>query len=107
MAEKSTTEPPKKRRGPGRPFQKGSCPNPGGRPKAIAKVLEFARANGEQAVRVLVEVMNDKSEEGRTRATAANMLLDRAYGKPAQAITDGEGKPVRPGIIVLPMEVVE
>jgi hypothetical protein len=38
------------------------------------------------------------------RLKAATALLDRLYGKPAQAITGDEGKPLRIGVVVLPPE---
>lgn len=63
-------------------FKPGSCPNPGGRPKAERNVVEAARAAGERCVEVLTDLLEDPDK--RVRIEAAKALLDRAYGKPRQ-----------------------
>jgi uncharacterized protein DUF5681 len=65
-------------------FRKGQSGNPGGRPKADAQVKELARAHTTAAVGALVKALKAKSE--RTRVAAAEALLDRGWGKPAQEI---------------------
>lgn len=67
-----------KRAGAGRP--KGT-PN-----KATASIRDAARSYTEDALRTLVEVMNDKEQPGRARVGAANAILDRGYGKPKQEV---------------------
>jgi hypothetical protein len=47
---------------------------------------ELARARGAKALDVLEEVMEDPIAEDRDRVRAAEALLDRGYGKAAQAI---------------------
>lgn len=66
------------RPGSGRP--KGS-PN-----KATASIRDAAQAYTEDALRTLVEVMNDKEQPGPARVGAANAILDRGYGKPKQEV---------------------
>jgi len=68
-------------------FQKGQSGNPGGRPKEEKAVIELARQNSVTAIERLVHWA--KSDDPRASIPAANALLDRAFGKPAQAITGG------------------
>lgn len=76
-------------------FQPGQSGNPGGRPKESSRVKELARAHSEAAVATLAMVMNDENAKPGERVAAANALLDRGYGKPAQMIGgDPEGAPV-------------
>jgi len=69
------------------PFKPGQCGNPGGRPKADVRVKELARAHTEQAIQTLVDALSNE----RTSVAAAVALLDRGWGKPAQAITGEDG----------------
>lgn len=73
------------------PFQPGQSGNPSGRPKQDPAIKEAARAHAERALAVFVANMED--ENPAVRHKAAEAILDRAYGKPAQAIAgpDGEG----------------
>ncbi len=76
-------------------FQPGQSGNPGGRPKEDPRLREAARQHTEAALMVLVEALTD--EQTKNRITAANSILDRAYGKPAQAVQlggDPEGIPM-------------
>ena len=45
--------------GKGRPFQKGTSGNPGGRPKVLGDVQELARQQSPQAIDTLVAIMQD------------------------------------------------
>ena len=65
-------------------FQKGQSGNPGGRPKEAAEVKGLAREYGPEALRKLVDLM--RGEDARVAKAAADSLLDRAYGKPTQAV---------------------
>lgn len=76
----------------GKPFAKGSCPNPGGRPKLpedVKHVRELARQYTAQAVETLAEVM--VSGSGPARVSAANAILERGWGKPEQPVTGPDG----------------
>ena len=71
----------------GKPFQKGQSGNPGGRPKVVAEVKELARKHTGKAIETLVSIMANPKAAPAARVSAANALLDRGYGRPAQHIT--------------------
>jgi hypothetical protein len=73
-------------------FQKGQSGNPGGRPKLLAHVRDLAREHTEDAIRELATILTSGEHEA-SRVAAAKELLDRGWGKAAQALTgeDGEG----------------
>jgi hypothetical protein len=75
-----------RRRGTGRPFEKGKSGNPGGRPKELAHVKDLARTHTESAIKTLAEIMRSKKASPNARVSAADAILDRAWGRPAQAI---------------------
>lgn len=69
------------------PFQKGRSGNPGGRAKKtpdLIEVEELARKASPAAIKRLVEWM--ESDNARASVAACTAILDRAWGKPAQAI---------------------
>jgi hypothetical protein len=72
-------------------FQPGASGNPGGRPKADPKLRNAAREYTEMALSVLVEALQD--EDKRIAIKAAEVILDRGWGKAPQthAGEDGEG----------------
>ena len=57
-------------------------------------ISEAAREFTPLAIRVLAEVAQ-KSESDAARVSAANAILDRAYGKPAQAVGGDPDNPIR------------
>ena len=81
-------------------FQPGQSGNPGGRPKAAARVRDAAREHTETALAVLVKIATEGESE-TARVAAANAILDRGYGKPSQPVDgDGEGGAVPVGLTV-------
>jgi len=68
-------------------FLKGQSGNPGGRPKIIGEVQEVARRYTVEAIETLAAIMRDIKAPPAARATACNSILDRAYGKPPQALS--------------------
>lgn len=65
---------------------KGASGNPKGRPKIPREVLESARALSMEALETLADVMRDTKATASARVTAAQTILDRAWGKPTQPI---------------------
>lgn len=80
-----------KRKGNGQ-FGAGNNANPGGRPKIVREVQEFAMSFSFEAVERLVAIMRGRSTKEARQAAVA--LLDRACGKPAQPIGGVPGNPV-------------
>lgn len=69
----------------GKPFLPGNCANPGGRPKMPKDLKELAQASAPEALRIALDLMKTaKSEQVKLRA--AEIVMDRGYGKPAQSI---------------------
>ena len=54
--------------------------------KATAAVKEVAGEYGPEAISTLAEIMRSPEHPAAARVSAANGLLDRAYGKPTQAV---------------------
>lgn len=71
-------------------FQPGRSGNPGGRPKGSAEVRELAQRLTARSFEEL-ERMAFTSDDDRVRLDAIKIILDRGYGRPAQAITGSEG----------------
>jgi hypothetical protein len=77
-------------------FKPGQSGNPKGRKpvseapsvrrKILADVKQLAKEASEDAITTLVEIMKDKAAPPAARASAANSILDRGWGKPQQTI---------------------
>lgn len=68
----------------GRPFQKGQSGNPNGRPKRTAVIKEMALDASPDAFRRILELA--QSDDERVAFVACQEILNRAYGKPTQAL---------------------
>lgn len=67
-------------------FAPGSRANPGGRPKAVAEVRDLARQHTEAAVEGLLEIAQNPRMAALARVRAWEVILDRAWGRPAQSV---------------------
>jgi hypothetical protein len=65
---------------------KGQSGNPSGRRRIVGDVREAARKYTTEAIETLAKIMRDAKQPGAARAAAANALLDRGYGRPAQVV---------------------
>jgi hypothetical protein len=87
--EKKAPEITKKRGGP-RPNSGGKrsgAGRPSGVPnKVTASVREAASVFSDEAVQTLAEVMRDDKAPAVARIAASNAILDRAHGRPTQAV---------------------
>lgn len=67
------------------PFIKGQSGNPGGRPKAVREVEQLAREYSDDAMARVIQIMKVSDDE-KAALRAAEIVLDRAWGKPKQTI---------------------
>jgi hypothetical protein len=93
-----------------KPFPKGVSGNPKGRPKKLpqidvllADVLGEENSDGIEAAKIILMALRKKAAQGDVRA--AELLLDRAYGKAKQQmdVTSG-GNPVPIPQIIMPKD---
>lgn len=77
-------------------FPPGHSGNPSGRPKALVAVEEAARQHTPAAIETLGAIMQDATQPTAARVRAAEILLDRAWGRPRQAVeaSGPDGKPL-------------
>lgn len=58
--------------------------------KTPTEIKSLARAHTETALNILVGIVRQETAPAAARVTAAQALLDRGWGKPAQAIVGGD-----------------
>jgi Family of unknown function (DUF5681) len=68
-------------------FRKGQSGNPGGKPKELKEIQLEARKMSSDALKTLETICKGVKMSPAARVAAANAILDRAYGKPAQFFT--------------------
>lgn len=75
-----------KKRVPGRPFEKGKSGNPGGKKKIPDDIKEMLRGATPAACKLLCDTINDPEAKTELRIKCSEIVLDRVYGKPQQAV---------------------
>ncbi len=65
---------------------KGQTGNPGGRPKGVKEVQDLARRYTTDAIQTLADICASTAATPSARVAAAEVLLDRGWGKAAQKI---------------------
>ncbi len=65
-------------------------PQHNGMPKTVTEIRSLARGHTKTAINVLVGVMRSKDATHSARVSAANAILDRGWGKAAQALENGD-----------------
>ena len=68
--------------------------------KATAEIKAVAQEYGAEAIETLAEMMRELADP-KVRVMAANSLLDRGYGKPAQTLQGDPENPVAVNISAL------
>lgn len=73
----------------------------GGRPKLPEELKEAFRTAAPDALDVLVRILKDEGAKHSDRIKCAEIILDRGYGKPVQAV-DLEHSSTEVGVVLLP-----
>jgi len=60
----------------------------------VADIRSLARSYSESAIKTLVGIMGSENCSDRDRITAANILLERGWGKPTQPLSGDEENPL-------------
>jgi hypothetical protein len=65
-------------------FKKGQSGNPSGRPKQMQEITDLARQRAPEAFARIVDLTSN--DDPRVALAASQEVLNRAYGKPRQAL---------------------
>jgi hypothetical protein len=82
----------------GKPRPEGAGRQKGSTNKATREIKAIAQEHGEKAILTLADLMVN-AESDSAKIAAAKELLDRGFGKAAQAITGADGAPLIPPLI--------
>ena len=68
--------------------------------KTPIEIKSLARAHTERAIQILAGIMDNPNSSEASRVAAARELLDRGWGKPAQAHTGEGGGPIEAKVVL-------
>lgn len=85
-------------------FGAGNCANPGGRPRLPAEVKEMCRELTPEAIGVAAAIMRDEEAPEASRLKAVEVIVNRAYGTPVQAVELNDARDLPPIIIEAPID---
>ena len=71
-----------------RPFKPGQIGNPTGQHGRYREIVRLARDASPRAMAILVQVMDDETEDTRCRLVAIQEILGRAFGKIPAEVKD-------------------
>jgi hypothetical protein len=74
-------------------FRPGFSGNPNGRPKIAAEVAELAQQHGPEAIQKAVQIMRH-AKDPRVVLAAVELILNRGFGRPLQALAGPDGQPL-------------
>ena len=75
--------------------------------KTPIEIKSLARAHTESALNVLAGIMNEPDAPHPARVSAAVALLDRGWGKPAQAIKNEDDENFKVELLPLVRKIVD
>ena len=65
-------------------FAKGVSGNPGGRPAQPQEFRQLLEKHSTTALEKVIEILQDPKSQHKDRIKAAEIILDRMYGRPVQ-----------------------
>ena len=74
---------------PGIPFKPGQSGNPSGRPKIPQEFKDLAKEHSISALKKVIFIMESGVSDHKDQLRAAEIIMDRAWGKAVQDLTLG------------------
>jgi hypothetical protein len=75
--------------------------------KTITEIKALSRTLSARAIRNLASIMDDKKQPAASRVSAAVALLDRGWGRPAQAISGDADNPLQVEVTQIVRTIVD
>jgi hypothetical protein len=94
-------------RGPDGRILPGNTINPGGRPLELAALQQSIRSRHPELIARLFDIALNGPRTNPTTVRAAEVLLERGFGKAPVMIEDAEGRRMMAAVIVIPAEKEE